>query len=392
LKNKWRIGWFILLLALIMAIGLAGFSCVKGLSPIGWSGGAVSDGTLYVGSREGRLVSINLTSDSRLWSEALKAATQPGLFGCSPYSGGGCGSGSAGVAVYGTPVIYGELVYMAGYNGKIYACNIDNLATRWVYPRGDSYLPPIVGGLTVAQDKIFFGCTNGEIENKKVKGMIIALDAATGDLLYQVEMDDKIWSTPAIEGDILYIGSFDKKLYALNIADGTVKWEFTTEGAIVATPLVADGTVYVGSLDRNLYVLNASDGGFKWKFTARNQFWAAPVLYNDMIYAGCLDSRIYIIRADNGEKVAEFDLGNQVSAQPVVVGSSIIFATRKGAVYSVDTDTNQIRELANIKSEVNGPLTAYNGIIYLHTQDLMLQRVNASDGSILTAISLHKSD
>jgi outer membrane protein assembly factor BamB len=377
---------------LIIAIGLAGFSCVRGLAPIGWSGGIVSDGTLYVGSREGRLVSVNLTSDGRLWSEALKAAAQPGLFGCSPATGGGgCGAGSAGLAIYGTPVISGELVYMAGYNGKVYACNIANLATRWVYPR-DSYLPPIVGGLAVAQGKLFFGCTDGKIENKKVKGMIFALDAATGDLVYQVQMDDKIWSTPAIEGDTLYFGSFDKKIYAMNIADGTVKWEYPTEGAIVATPLVVNGTVYIGSLDRNLYALNASDGGLKWNFTARNWFWAEPVLYNDMIYAGCLDSRIYVIRASNGEKVAEFDLGYPISSQPVVVGSSVIFATRKGAVYSLATDTNQIRELADIKSEVNGPLTAYNGIIYLHTQDLMLQRVNASDGSILPAISLHKTD
>jgi outer membrane protein assembly factor BamB len=390
LKNRWGIGRFFLLLALIVIITVVGFSCVRGLAPIGWSGGTVSDGNLYVGSREGRLVSVNITSTSRLWSEALKAVSQPGLFGCSAY-GGGCGASSAGVAIYGAPVVSGELVYMAGYNGKIYACNIDNLATRWVYPR-DSYLPPVVGGLALAQGKLFFGCSNGKIDNKKVSGVLFALDAVTGDFLYQVNTDDKIWATPAVEGDTLYFGCFDKKLYALNIADGTLKWEFTTEGAIVATPLVADGTVYIGSLDRNLYALNASDGGLKWQFSGRNWFWAEPVLYNDMIYTGCLDSHIYVIRAATGQEVTEFDLGYPISSRPVVVDGSVIFATRKGVVYSISTDTNQIKELADIKTEVNGPLTAYNGIIYIHGQDLMLHRINASDGSVLTPISLEKSD
>jgi outer membrane protein assembly factor BamB len=390
LKNNFGLGRFFLLLALIVAVSLVGFSCVRGLAPIGWSGGTVSDGTLYVGSREGRLVSVNLTSEGRLWSDALKAVSQPGLFGCSPSTGGGCGASSAGVAIYGTPVVSGELVYIAGYNGKIYACNISNLATRWVYPR-DSYLPPIVGGLAVAQGKLFFGCSNGKIDSKKVKGVLFVLDADTGDLLYQVEMNDKIWATPAVEGDTLYIGSFDKNLYALNIADGAVKWQFPTDGAIVATPLVSNGAVYVGSLDRNFYTLNAADGSLKWEFTARNWFWAEPVLYNDMIYAGCLDGRVYVLRAATGQEVTEFDLGYPISSQPVVVGSSVIFATRKGAVYSISTDSNQIKMLTDVKTEVNGPLTAYNGIIYIHTQNLLLFRVNASDGSILTAISLQKS-
>jgi outer membrane protein assembly factor BamB len=291
LKNKRSLGRLALLLALVIAVSLAGFSCVRGLAPIGWSGGTVSDGTLFVGSREGRLVSINLSSQNRLWSEQLKAVSQPGLFGCSPVGGAGCGGGSAGVAIYGTPVVSGELAYFAGYNGKIYACNISNLATRWVYPR-DSYLPPVVGGLALAQGKLFFGCSDGKIDNKKVKGILFALDAMTGDYLYQFETADKIWATPVIDGDTLYIGSFDKKLYALNIADGTVKWEFATEGAVIATPLVYQDTVIIGSLDRNLYALNKSDGSLKWKFSGNNWFWTESVVLNDTLYAACLDGYV----------------------------------------------------------------------------------------------------
>ncbi len=62
--------------------------------------------------------------------------------------------------------------------------------------------------------------------------------------------ESKIWSTPAIAGDTVFIGTFGKKLYALNADNGTEKWHFTTEGAIVATPVVDGNTVYIGSFDR----------------------------------------------------------------------------------------------------------------------------------------------
>ena len=127
LKNKKTVGLIALLVAVIIAIGLFGFSCVSGAAAIGWSGGTVADNILYVGANEGRLAAFNLTDDSTQWAEALKPVTQTGLFGCSPYVG--CGGGTATVGIYGTPAVSGDLVYIAGYNGKIYAYNTNNLAS-----------------------------------------------------------------------------------------------------------------------------------------------------------------------------------------------------------------------------------------------------------------------
>jgi outer membrane protein assembly factor BamB len=384
LKMRWKIGRIVLLLALVVVLSLVGLSCVRGLAPIGWSGGAVSDGTLYVGSREGRLVAVDLADDSRLWSDSLRPVSQPGFLGCSPATGGGgCGAASAGVAIYGKPVVYADKVYLAGYNGKVNSYFADTLQIDEEYPVG-SNLGAVVGGLVVADGNLYFGCSDGNVyalDAEKLKEKWTA-PFATGD---------KIWATPAIDGDTLYIGSFDKKLYALNVDDGSKKWEFATEGAIIATPLVYRDTVYIGSLDRNLYALNASDGRLKWRFTGENWFWAEPVVYNDMLYVGCLDGFIYVLKASDGARVAEYDLTHAISSQPVVVDSSVIFATRKGFVYSLPTGGGEPRLLAALEQDVDGPLTAYNDIVYIHTQDMTLQRVNARDGSVLTPISLSKT-
>lgn len=382
-QGKWPVGRILILMVMLLVIGLVGFGCVRGLQSIGWSGGAVSDGTLFVGSKEGRLVAVDLADESRQWTEPLKASAQTsGLFGCSPAYGGGCGTGTSGVAIYGTPAIAGELVYLAGYNGKVYAYTKDNLATRWVYPR-EGYLEPIVGGVVFAQGRLFFGGSDGNV---------YALDAITGDKLWEFETDDKIWSTPAISNGALYIGSFDKKLYALNAADGSKKWEFETEGSIVSTPLVSNGTVYIGSFDRHIYAVNASDGSLRWKFMGENWFWAKPLLYDDTIYAACLDDKVYALKAATGDKVTEFDLGSPVSSEPVVDNATIIFASRDGVIYTVDTVGHKIRQLAEIEEEIYGPLGISDGIVYIHTQDLTLHRINANTGAILRSVSLKSGE
>jgi len=385
-KNRRHIGKILILAVLLLLIGIVGFSCIEGLTAIGWSGGAISDNTLFVGTQEGRLVAVNLTDGSRLSTNKLTVSGgSGGLFGCVP-AGGGC-AGASGVAIYGTPSFDDELVFIAGYNGKVYAYNKENLATRWVYPR-EGYLEPIVGGVVVSNGRVYLAGSDG---------YVYALDAETGDPLWSYSTGDgngdneKIWSTPAVSDGTLYVGSFDKNAYAINTADGTRKWEFLTEGTITTTPLIIDGTVYVGSHDRYFYALNAADGTLKWKFMGENWFWAKPVIYEGKIYAGNLDGKVYVLDAATGNKLNEFNLEGPLAADPANYEDNVIFSTREGTVYSIDTTQNTVRQLAVLnegKVKVNGPLAVSDGVIYLHSQDQTLRRVNADTGAILGTISL----
>ncbi len=89
-KHKPILGKTLLLLMMLLVImsGLTGLGCIGGLQPIGWSGGVVADGTLFVGSEEGRLVVVNIAAGTRQWSEPLKMP-QSGGFGCAAPAGGG---------------------------------------------------------------------------------------------------------------------------------------------------------------------------------------------------------------------------------------------------------------------------------------------------------------
>jgi outer membrane protein assembly factor BamB len=378
-------GKTLLLLAMLLVImgGSFGLGCIRGLQPIGWSGGVVANNTLFVGSKEGRLVSINLVSGQQLWSEPLKMPSSGG-FGCAPaYGGGGCGTAQPIAAIYGTPVVAEGLVYIGGYNGKIYAFNSSSLEMRWIYPR-EGYLEAIIGGPIVILSKVYFTTSDGNV---------YALDAATGDKEWEFQAGNKVWSTPASYDGTVYISSFDNKLYALNAEDGQKKWEFEAQGAMASTPLVYGDTVYIGSLDRYLHAVDADDGSPKWQFMGEGWFWATPVAYNDVIYAPCLDGKVYILDAESGREVADaINLEGSVSSSPVLVEDKVILASQPGMIYVLDTVTNELEPLANIEKEIYGPLCINNGIIYIHTQDLTIHPVVISTGGKLATISLKSGE
>ena len=68
-----------------------------------------------------------------------------------------------------------------------------------------------------------------------------------------------IYSSPAVVNGVVYVGSEDHSLYALDAHSGTKLWSFTTGGFVHSSPAVVNGVVYVGSHDGSLYVFSLPD-------------------------------------------------------------------------------------------------------------------------------------
>ncbi|MFC1946586.1 PQQ-binding-like beta-propeller repeat protein [Chloroflexota bacterium] len=358
---------FLVLVLFAVVITLPGCAATRGAVARGWSGGVTEDGVIYTGSMEGNLVSVNATDGRLILSIPLE--TQ------EPSSGFlSCAQGSSAVAIYSSPMIADDLVCVGGYNGKIYAFSRNEIRQepRWVYPRQDNVGGSIIGGIIYDQGKLYFASANNKV---------FALDATDGYKEWEIELPDKVWSTPVILNNMLYIGCFDKKFYALDTADGSIEWEYETEAAIVSTPVVDGNTVYFSSFDRNLYALNAATGSLKWKYSADNWFWATPVVYDGTIYAPCLDGKIYMIDTASGEKKAEYDLESPVSSSPVLIGDVLVAATQDGAIYGFNVAGTGYKELAAVEEMVYAPLIAGDGKLYVHTNLDTLHEVDAITGA-----------
>jgi len=388
LSSKVTVVVRLLLLIVLISSIIAVSGCVQSRGqPRGWSGVVVAGDTLFVGSKEGKLVSASISTHARKWADfTLETTQKSGGFGCTP--------SSSVVAIYGTPAVSGDSVYVAGYDGRIRAINLESGMLEWQYPaKDDPGLKAIIGGVAVAEGKIFFGSSDGKVYAVDETSHVGAWDKP-------FETGDKIWSTPVTGEDKLYVTSFDKKLHALNIADGSKSWEFGTEGAVAATPLLYNGTLYFGSFDRHFYAVNATTGKQIWRFPLNAEgennpskwFWATAAAIDNTIYAPCLDGKVYILDAVTGAELGDaIDVKSPVASSPVLVNKWVIIASEEGKVYAIDTGTNQVKMLAELGKDekVTSPLAASENTVFVHAlEDETLYALNAETGVIMWKLTL----
>jgi len=104
--------------------------------------------------------------------------------------------------------------------------------------------------------------------------------AGISTVQWKFKTGGKVFSSPTVVDNMVYVGSSDHHLYALATTNGTVRWKTQTGGAVNSSPAVASGVVFFTSLDGNLYALNAADGKLKWKFkTDGERRFTAPGIH-----------------------------------------------------------------------------------------------------------------
>ena len=108
-------------------------------------------------------------------------------------------------------------------------------------------------------------------------------------------------SSPAIGSDgTVYVGSGDKKLYAINGKSGIKLWEFKTGSGVLSSPAIgSDGTVYVGSKDKKLYAINGKSGVKLWEFETGGRVNSPAIGSDGTVYVGSDDRKLYVIKTDS---------------------------------------------------------------------------------------------
>jgi eukaryotic-like serine/threonine-protein kinase len=76
---------------------------------------------------------------------------------------------------------------------------------------------------------------------------------------------------------------------------GQVKWKFKTGGKILSSPAAAGGLVYFGSDDGFLYALEASSGIVKWRFDAEFPIRSSPAVQDGVVIFGTDQGTVYAL-------------------------------------------------------------------------------------------------
>src|SRR5262252_1808211 len=149
----------------------------------------------------------------------------------------------------------------------------------------------ILASPVVSGDTVYFGSSDHNF---------YALDLATGTKKWEFKTGSRVQGSAAVSNGSVFFESYDSNFYCLDAATGKLKWKFKTEGErrfaakhlhgaepaaetmpdpfdfFLSSPVLTNGLVYFGSGDTNIYALEAGSGTLKWKFKAGDVVHASP--------------------------------------------------------------------------------------------------------------------
>jgi len=277
---------------------------------------------------------------------------------------------------YGQPVIAGDRVYVASRNGQIFSLDARSGCTYWSYDAGVAVRTAILIGPLSDTDPNGFAAYFGD-----EKGVVHALDAATGARLWETRIDDhpaaRILGSPKLHAGRLYVPvssleevsganpryrccTFRGSVAALDAATGRVVWKsYTIQQPPRPTRLNAAGTqmygpagaaiwssptidakrklLYVGTGDSyTVPPADASDAIVAFDLETGERRWVSQVRRDDAWIYGCEDK-------DGGNCPRplgpDFDFGGSPILATLPDGGQLILAAAKsGIVYAFDPD------------------------------------------------------
>jgi eukaryotic-like serine/threonine-protein kinase len=166
---------------------------------------------------------------------------------------------------------------------------------------------------------------------------LVALDAHSGQRLWEAPTTGPVHTSPAVAGERLYIGLQDWRVLALDRHTGTTLWEFTMGDGVAGSAAVAQGMVYIGSMDGFLYALDAATGTLVWKFETQGQALSPPAIDAGTLFLSSTDGSLYALRPRTGQSWLRYRTPDRLHAPPVVANGVVYFPSG-GRVFAVAAD------------------------------------------------------
>ena len=229
----------------------------------------------------------------------------------------------------------------------------------------------------------------------------------TPTLLWNYTTGGGIGSSPAVVGGVVYIGSYDGKVYALNANNGIQLWNYTAGATVESSPAVVNGVVYIGSevstvLNGNyfgsVYALNATNGNKLWNYTTGNYYnyvESSPAVVGGVVYIGSSEGitpepptfasagNVYALNATNGDKLWNYTTGSNVDSSPAVVDGVVYVGSGNGNVYALNASSGAKLWIYTTNGWVDSSPAVVDGVVYVGSFDSNVYALNASSGAKL---------
>jgi outer membrane protein assembly factor BamB len=150
-------------------------------------------------------------------------------------------------------------------------------------------------------------------------GTVTALDRETGRLLWQIQTNSGVESSPVVVDGLVYFGAHDGRVFAvssrtghivaLDARNGRILWTHSVGGWGYATPAVTPKRILIGGFDGNLRAFDPATGRELWRADAGGKILGSPVVVGRLVFVTTTDQKTYALRVENGRAVWHLSMG-----------------------------------------------------------------------------------
>lgn len=149
--------------------------------------------------------------------------------------------------------------------------------------------------------------------------------------------EDEIRCSPTSYKGIVFTGSYDTNVWAINQDTGELRWKYATGGGIASSPVVDGFTklVMFGSEDYTFYAVDIVSGQIMWTYGTNDRIRSSPTIAQEHVFFGSDDGHLYALVTGNGRFMWEYDMGAPIRSKPYVSEEQIIVGSESGELVAV---------------------------------------------------------
>ncbi|HWE04833.1 MAG TPA: PQQ-binding-like beta-propeller repeat protein [Tepidisphaeraceae bacterium] len=151
-----------------------------------------------------------------------------------------------------------------------------------------------------------------------------------------------VTSAICVDDNVLYVGSKNGVMHAIDVSSGDEKWAFAAGGSCLGPPLLYRGVLYYGGMDRRLYAVDAQRGRMLWNFPVGGWVEGGAAAADGRIYFGSRDGVVYAVDAALGVERWHTPIGAGILGTPCAAGGRVYVGDRAGDFAAMDASSGRV--------------------------------------------------
>jgi outer membrane protein assembly factor BamB len=238
----------------------------------------------------------------------------------------------------------------------------DTIQPIWTFTCADD----VRGTARYARGIVYFGSYDHHL---------YAVNAESGKLVWKYQTDGGIVSCPAVLDDFVFVGSEDNRLHVISARSGSLLWTYYTNGPVRSSPFVAHGHIFIGSDDMSLHAININGGRGIWQVETMAEIRSTPFVTQDEIYAGNESGEFYCMDFRGGIKW-RYKAKRAITSSPTVTDGLVIFCSLDAHIYALDAKSGYlVWRFKMDRGSISSPFVA-DGLVYTGSIDGNIYCVN----------------